>query len=552
MKAFNLALRLGAQFCLLSIPAFGQSEDLPKPEVAEISFDTEEGGRAVGTTAGNQKADFITTMGLNGGSVISAEMGFQWTIADSANYGVGSLRIGLDRSKVSGDLALVVDASLAETSSVAIQLHDTSGDALAIDLFGEIKFNADAVRTNTFIVPLRRYPDAASITFRRLSGSVAINRILLFPVLGEIQTSRETEQTLALKLGETLSEHHKFGKNADLPALEPGILHLVPALEKINSVGAEALSAIGFPKYSRIATGPLPVEKISASGTTYDFAHLAGRFLSINGDQKTYDIFFTSSNGVFWYFLNEDDSPRNQQFGLASMPMSTEERAKFEKKSGFPILEIPIARSAIEVLVNSENPLSELTIPQLDAAFGKELRAGASARAITWQDFQVKSPELRDKAIKTVGGDPSWGTGKTFQQLVLKGGAWRDDIDVPHDVVHHQGVESVVGQNPAGIGYVALHPLRGDSKSLAISRGLGEPAYRATTANIYSGQYPLQRKLYALVAAPSLMKASPSVIEMVNLLLSDVGQTMIARSNSLPLPALEIIGLRTKLGLPNP
>jgi len=67
---------------------------------------------------------------------------------------------------------------------------------------------------------------------------------------------------------------------------------------------------------------------------------------------------------------------------------------------------------------------------------------------------------------------------------------------------------------------------------------------------IYSGKYPLQRMFFAYVAAPSFDQAGPFTREFMNLLLSDVGQTLVARAGSLPLSAAEVEQERARLGLP--
>lgn len=182
------------------------------------------------------------------------------------------------------------------------------------------------------------------------------------------------------------------------------------------------------------------------SGTTYEFAKLADRMLSLGKEEPVFEWFFTSSNGVHWHFSNEagksDEVPKKAAFGM-------------------------------------------------------------------------------------------------FQEIALGGGAWRPDIDSHHDVVYSGGVERTVGDRIAGIGYAVQGPRQFPVKVLALAATDGSGPTSATEEAIYSGRYPLQRKLYAVVAAPSLEKAPPAVREMVNLLLSDQGQTLMVRTRSLPLAAAE-------------
>jgi phosphate transport system substrate-binding protein len=118
------------------------------------------------------------------------------------------------------------------------------------------------------------------------------------------------------------------------------------------------------------------------------------------------------------------------------------------------------------------------------------------------------------------------------------------------DVVYPEGVEKDVADQANAIGFATLRPRTAKVRALAVAANSGEPAYRTTADDIYSGKYPLQRKFYAYVAAPSLKEGGDFSRELMNLLLSDVGQTLVARGGSLPLMASEVIAERKKLDLP--
>jgi phosphate transport system substrate-binding protein len=206
-------------------------------------------------------------------------------------------------------------------------------------------------------------------------------------------------------------------------------------------------------------------------------------------------------------------------------------------------MEFPIARSAIEVLVHEDNPLDTISADGLRAAFG------SVGTAETWQDLGVLEGPLAAEKVRPIGGSPSWGTGRMFQEITLGGGAWRTDVDTRYDVVYSNGVEQAVSHKPGAIGYAVQGPRQFPVKVLALASTDGGGPTLATEEAIYSGRYPLQRKLYAVVAAPSLVQAPPAVREMVNLLLSDQGQTLMVRTRSLPLAAAEVVEWRKRLGL---
>ena len=228
---------------------------------------------------------------------------------------------------------------------------------------------------------------------------------------------------------------------------------------------------------------------------------------------------------------------------MTSMPMSSEAKQAYFDSTGHAVIEFPIARSAIEVLVHAGNPLDSISAAGLKAAFGAE------GKAETWRDLGVLDGPLADEKVRAIGGSPSWGTGRMFQEIALGGGPWRPDVDARHDVVYSNGVERFVSEQPGGIGYAVQGSRRYPVKVIALASTDGSGPTFATEETIYSGRYPLQRKLYAVVAAPSLAEAPPAVREIVNLLLSDQGQTLMVRTRSLPLAADEVVEWRKRLGL---
>ena len=143
----------------------------------------------------------------------------------------------------------------------------------------------------------------------------------------------------------------------------------------------------------------------------------------------------------------------------------------------------------------------------------------------------------------------NWGTTRTFQQLVLKGGPFRADMQ-KEDVVYREGVESEVAKQANAIGFATLRPRTSAVRAIGLAPNSGEPAAHTTADDIYSDRYPLQRMFFIYLAAPSFKESGAFQRELVNLLLSDVGQTLVARAGSLPLMASEVVAERTKLGLP--
>lgn len=530
---------------LVVLPCAAESLPLPMAGVTAVSFSPEDGGRAVVSDPG--QLGYVELATIQGGKTVAGEDGknFDWKVAEEEGFGIGRLDIKLNRERLTGDVAMVLNAGLTEKTSLAVQLYDEQGGALALDLFGEIKANAEAVGTDTFIVPLLKYPEAKRLVLRRLSGELLVREVLLMPVLAEVESAEDADRDLAARLGERLSEFHRMNDRAGAASI--GKVHRIPSLEEINAVGASALTAAGYPVYKPQGISSGSITFAPVSGTTYEFAKLADRMLSLGKEEPVFKWFFTSSNGVHWYFSDEaeksEEVEKKAVFGMASMPMSPEAKQAYLERTGHAVIEFPIARSAIEVLVHEDNPLDSISAEGLKAAFGAE------GMAEIWRNLGVSEGPLADEKVKAIGGAAGWGTGRMFQEIALGGGAWRQDIDAKHDVVYSGGVERTVGEQIGGIGYAVQGPRECPVKVLALPSTDGSGPTLATEEAIYSGRYPLQRKLYAVVAAPSLAAVPPAVREMVNLLLSDQGQTLMVRTCSLPLAAAEVVAWRKRLGL---
>ena len=523
--------------------ARGEAAKLPTAEVAFVPGEPE-GLRVVSTG----ETAFLQAVHRTGGTVTEGSDP-AWSLEADAPFGEGALDFTLNRRPLAGDLALVLQAEWSSDADVAIQLFDSANKPLALDLFGNVAQNAQAAATDTFVLPLTRYPSAARVSVRRLSGAFVIHAAGLFPVLSELPSSPTAQQAIAQQLGLTYhlpaatkaAGKQKAASATAVPVTVEatlGVVHTATPLDQINQIGAATLAQAGYPAFHRVTSGTLASADIAVSGTTSEFVHDAIRSLALQSQSALKQADFTSSNGVSARLLSG-----KANMGLMSVPLTSAEKEKFFKKNGYPILEFKVARDAIEVLVNAENPLKEITVPQLDAIYSAAPQAGAQETIRDWSELGGPAGE-----ITVYGGSPGWGTTKTFRQLVLQGGEFRPDITVK-DVVFRDGIEGKVATDRAAIGYVSLRPRQSDVRALAIAANSGEQAWPVEAEAIYSGHYPLQRLFYGYVAEKTLADAAPLERELVNLLLSDAGQAMVAHNGSLPLSAQDCLDSRAGIGL---
>lgn len=426
-------------------PIFG----LNPPPVSSLKFSEDTSGQVV--VENEAEIGAIQAARVAGGEVVAdaGKKSAAWLLDQDLAFGVGRLEVDLNRDAILSDLALVVDAEISDNSDLTFQLFDAAGEGLAMDLFGAFEANATAVGTDTFILPLSRYPTATTLVVRRLSGPLTIRELLMIPVLSAFDNPQEFEREMAALLGETLVRTNASAEQKERVVL--GRIHTIPALETINKIGASALASAGYPDYVPMKTKSEKALFVPTSGTVYDFAKRANRLLALESGEPC-ELFFTSSSVVHRFFpgtsgRSPHGQPNRAELGLASVPLSPDKKAEFKASYGHPAIEIPIARSAIEVLVHRENPIASLTDWQLSAAFSEV------GKAETWADLGVEIEGWATRTVAPYGGHASWGTSRVFRNLALKGNPWRGDLAGPHDVVYPWGVERMVGENPGAIGY---------------------------------------------------------------------------------------------------
>lgn len=314
------------------------------------------------------------------------------------------------------------------------------------------------------------------------------------------------------------------------------------SLEQSNPLGHQTLSA---PDYLRFIPASEPLAgpfALAYSGTSELFLRgvlneLARIHPGVAWDQNH---LFDSSDGVIGLLLGGEAS-----LAISSIPMTSAQREEFTRRHGYPLLEARIALDAIQILVNPDNPLDHLTVPQLDAIYGSELRAGALKTIRAWADAGAAGWGA-GKDIHAYAGWLHYGTSKFFQETVLGGGPWREDIQTLPEV---QSPEETLAADPQGIAFSNHRPRDGRVKALAIARQTEETPYLPLPAHIYGEEYPLVRFFHVYADAPAVEDLPPATREFLNYLLSYEGQTEIARTGSLPLDRTMLLRARKRLGL---
>ncbi|WP_245861570.1 PstS family phosphate ABC transporter substrate-binding protein [Arsukibacterium tuosuense] len=233
------------------------------------------------------------------------------------------------------------------------------------------------------------------------------------------------------------------------------------------------------------------------------------------------------------------------QLGPMSRTMRQTEIQQFAQRFGYPPTAVPVAIDLLAIYVHPENPLSQLSLSQLDAIFSVNRRCGAPADIQHWGQLGLTGL-WRQRFISLYSRNSVSGTYGYFKQHVLCNG----DIKArTNQLAGSSAMLRAISQSVAGIGYSGIGYATEDVKVLKLAAADGQ-AFAPTAANALAGDYPLARQLYIYVNRVPGQPLTANEQAFFDLVLSPTGQQLVGQDGFLPLPAEEITLWRQTLGLP--
>jgi phosphate transport system substrate-binding protein len=169
----------------------------------------------------------------------------------------------------------------------------------------------------------------------------------------------------------------------------------------------------------------------------------------------------------------------------ASRKIKEEELAEAQGNGIEPVEHI-IARDAIAVIVNPENPVRELTLKQISDIY--------SGKISNWSEVGGE-----DRPIVRLSRETNSGTHVYFLETVLRLGNGEDKTLFSMDTLllpSSEGIIAEVRQNPNAIGYDGLGYVPKDLKMIAIAKEEGGAYVLPSIATVNDKTYPIARDLY--------------------------------------------------------
>jgi phosphate transport system substrate-binding protein len=219
------------------------------------------------------------------------------------------------------------------------------------------------------------------------------------------------------------------------------------------------------------------------------------------------------------------------QFGPMSRPMKPSEIDQFEKKFGYKPTEIRTSYDALAVYVHRDNPLDQLTLAQVDAAFSKTRKRAHAKDATVWGDLGLTG-DWKTRPLSLYGRNSASGTYGFFKEHVLKNGDYKDTVkEQPGSASVVQGVTN----DRYGMGYSGIGYKTSGVKAVALAEKEGGPFSSGSYDDVVSAKYPLARFLYIYVNRAPGKPLDPLVHEFLKLVLSREGQEVVVKDGYLPL-----------------
>jgi phosphate transport system substrate-binding protein len=208
---------------------------------------------------------------------------------------------------------------------------------------------------------------------------------------------------------------------------------------------------------------------------------------------------------------------RSTDLANASRPIRPPEIAECIKSFGKRPLEIKAALDGLTVYVHESNPVTELTLEQLERLFTGKIK--------NWKE--VGGPDQR---VTVYSRENSSGTYEFFKEHVLNG---RDFAASAQTMPGSAAVLQAVAKDKGAIGYSGAAYGKG-AKHVKVKRDENSPAMEPNEENVVKGTYPIWRYLY-IYLNPNLNKGE--IASYLNWIRTEEGQKVVKDVGYFPLPS---------------
>ena len=220
------------------------------------------------------------------------------------------------------------------------------------------------------------------------------------------------------------------------------------------------------------------------------------------------------------------------QLGPMSRVMKSSELAAFEGRYGHKPTAIPVAVDALAIFVHKDNPITGITLTQVDSLFSSSRKRGGQDAA-SWGAVGLEGP-WASRSVSLFGRNSASGTYGYFKEVALKNGDFKSTVkEQPGSSSVVQGIASDL----SAVGYSGIGYATSGVRALPLADKEGSPFVEPSQANCENGTYPLARFLYVYVNKAPGKDMDALTQQFVTFVLSKQGQEITIKDGYYPVNA---------------
>jgi phosphate transport system substrate-binding protein len=220
----------------------------------------------------------------------------------------------------------------------------------------------------------------------------------------------------------------------------------------------------------------------------------------------------------------------------SSRELTPDEMKTFRSRYGHDPIVMSIALDAVTIFVHRQNPISGLTLEQIDAIFSTTHKRGLAQDIRTWGQLGLQN-DWAQRPIHLHGRDENSGTRGFFDQVALLGGRSKTEVQ------ESPGSASeilAIARDPLAIGYAGIGFQSSYVRTVPVAAEVGMPYVEPTADAVRDKTYPLSRSLYLYINADPQEKLNPPIIEFLRFVNSQEGQDTVVKAQYYPLTAHQV------------
>ena len=191
------------------------------------------------------------------------------------------------------------------------------------------------------------------------------------------------------------------------------------------------------------------------------------------------------------------------------------------RDNGVKPVEFVVARDAIAVIVNPNNPVNQLTIKQISDIY--------SGKINNWSEVGGE-----DRVIVRLSRETNSGTHVYFLENVIRMGSKTDKTLFSSDTLllpSSEGITAETRDNPNAIGYDGLGYVTSEVKMIAIALDSSCPFILPSAYTVNQGQYPIARDLYMYTNN----QPSGAIADYINWIMTSEAQNIVTELGFVPI-----------------